>query len=756
MNILFKNSIGRIIVIIIFIFHTVDLAAQDSSVVESELLGIISASGRVSFIRSSQTGLWGINIEHPGGASATAESPVQIEHYTGEMKQQIFSLGYSTIEKTADIITGTGQIHLPCNVFLDVTDKWTIRENQLHLARNIKVSGNAYGGFFSKISLSTSDNYTLPDVDVFMPGMIYGRSEYLYDFAPAGRNNYNRGFIEEREDAFPIPLAGLFFRDGTSLLLFNPEPDGNTTSEDTQDRQGQTLIDKNVKVGGLGVFENQAGGIDLSYWFPGSKYNRRRYHPLEDGTEQSYKIIFRFGDNETFHEFYSNSWRWAWNFITPAFKHYDIDMVQRSLTDHLAGLVLSYEDRTGIPFWSSMTTGKNFGDAGLRDRDAVMGFVGKSCEGAALLLMNSYEDKSARGQNLRKKALDIINSFVKYVEVDPPSGSGFNIETGKPTMTNPSPNHVPCCNGRVYLRAFTDDMRWVLKAYQWEKERGIEHYDWFRWCTAFGEWLLKHGYGDGAFPRSWYPGTGEIYDESDANSYNVMAFLVKLGEVTGREVFWTAEGVDPFVSAAIKAGEFSWKNYHSKELYIGGTLDNNNILDKEAGTLSLEGYLALYEVTGDVKWLNHARTSADYAETWIYAWDVPMPVDETDEQLQWERGVSTIGVNKINSHSGGVDQWMAGDVDEYARLYAYTKDEHYLDIARIQLHNSKNMLALPGRLYDYYEPGAQQEHWGISIFRGHARHRGALPWVTVNHLTGIMALKEFDMDLFKKLSEEKK
>ena len=127
-----------------------------------------------------------------------------------------------------------------------------------------------------------------------------------------------------------------------------------------------------------------------------------------------------------------------------------------------------------------------------------------------------------------------------------------------------------------------------------------------------------------------------------------------------------------------------------------------------------------------------------------------------DEQLQWERGVSTIGVNKINSHSGGVDQWMAGDVDEYARLYAYTKDEHYLDIARIQLHNSKNMLALPGRLYDYYEPGAQQEHWGMSTFRGHARHRGALPWVTVNHLSGIMALKEFDMDLFKKLSEEKK
>ena len=296
----------------------------------------------------------------------------------------------------------------------------------------------------------------------------------------------------------------------------------------------------------------------------------------------------------------------------------------------------------------------------------------------------------------------------------------------------------------MYLREFTDDMKWVLNAYQWELSRGSEHYEWFRWCTEFGQWLLNQQKPDGSFPRSWYPGTDKIYDDNYQSSYNAMAFLTKLSEVTGGKVFWTAHGDDPFLIAAKRAGEFCWHHYQANDQYVGGTIDNNNVLDKEAGTLSLEGYLALYEATREPKWLARAKAAADYAETWIYAWNIPMPVDETDENLHWKKGVPTVGVNRINSQSSGVDQSIAGDVDEYAKLYAYTKDEHYKDIARILLHNTKSMVALPGRLYDLYEPGAQQEHWGISFMRGEARHRGALPWVTVNHITGIFGLKDFD------------
>jgi hypothetical protein len=257
---------------------------------------------------------------------------------------------------------------------------------------------------------------------------------------------------------------------------------------------------------------------------------------------------------------------------------------------------------------------------------------------------------------------------------------------------------------------------------------------------------------DGSFPRSWYPGTDKIYDDNYQCTYNAMAFLVKVSDVTGDD-FWTAHGGKfPFLTAAKKAGDFVWGTYQNNEQYVGGTIDNNNIQDKEAGTLSLEGYLALYENTKDNKWLDHAKAAADYAETYIYGWNVPMPEDQTDKDLQWKKDASTIGVTKISTSGSGVDQWMAGDVDEYARLYKYTNDPHYKDIATMLLHNTKNMVALPGRLWDLYEPGAQQEHWGISSGRGQARHRGALPWVTVNHITGIFALKDFDMTLYNEIA----
>jgi hypothetical protein len=308
----------------------------------------------------------------------------------------------------------------------------------------------------------------------------------------------------------------------------------------------------------------------------------------------------------------------------------------------------------------------------------------------------------------------------------------------------------------MYLRAFTDDMRWLLTAYEWELARGREHYDWWRWCVEFAEWLLWQQKPDGSFPRSWYPGTDKIYDDNYQSTYNAMAFLVKVHDVTGDD-FWISHGGNkPFLTAAKKAGDFIWENHQKIEQYVGGTIDNNNIQDKEAGTLSLEGYLALYDNTKEEKWLERAKAAGNYAETFIYGWNVPMPDDESDANLHWKKDASTIGVNKISVGGSGVDQWMAGDVDEYARLHKLTGDAHYKDIATILLHNTKNMVALPGRLWDLYEPGAQQEHWGISSNRGKGRHRGALPWVTVNHITGIFGLKDVDINLYNEIAGTKK
>jgi hypothetical protein len=330
----------------------------------------------------------------------------------------------------------------------------------------------------------------------------------------------------------------------------------------------------------------------------------------------------------------------------------------------------------------------------------------------------------------------IINSFIKTVGMSPPAGEGFNLWTGKPD-----------CQSTVVmnLRAPSEGMRTLIDSYRREKSHGHEHPEWLSWCIKFADWLLKQQNEDGSFARSWNAGKGTVNEASGTSSYNPVTFLAKLSEVTGQK---------KYINTAIRAADYIWTNYGSKGVFVGGATDNPNIVDKEAGMLSLNAFLSLYESTKDPRWLEYAKTAGNYTESWIWIWNVPMPVGANDSTLNWKRGVSTVGVQGITAKaSGGVDEYLAWGAPDYVRLFKYTGDEHYLYIARILLFNTKAMLALPGRTYDLLGPGWQQENWSMARNRGYGSHRSWLPWVSVNHLHGITGLEEFDADLYKQLSK---
>ncbi len=132
-----------------------------------------------------------------------------------------------------------------------------------------------------------------------------------------------------------------------------------------------------------------------------------------------------------------------------------------------------------------------------------------------------------------------------------------------------------------------------------------------------------------------------------------------------------------------------------------------------------------------------------------------MPEDEQDKDLHWKKGVSTVGLQLISTGHSLADAYMSFDVDEYAKLSVLAKDKHYEDVAKILLHNTKGMLALPDRTYDLLGTGWQQEHWSIAPMRGFGIHRAWLPWVSTSHLNGIFGLEEYNLALYKKLSTTK-
>ncbi len=713
-----------------------------------EQIGTLS-SGQILSIRKNEEGQWGLIIGNRDSISWSQPHPVRIEHYLDSSLNDTEGSGYTDIQLKKDGFLGKATIQME-GIAFQVEDNWELSGNTLKFSRKLKVKGNADGGFLSSVDLFSSGTHK--DYRCFAPGMIYGNPEVISADAIGGLNSGNN--IRIREDRLPAPMFGVYAENGSSLTILDPAPQGNTTKEDSHDRQIRTLVDQRFRFGSLGAdFSGDTVRIGIKwpgtegetsyqgYFYPGGQVHRwrQRFNPLTDGFEQNYSFLFRFENDKKYEDYYPRAWRWAWNVLNPQVNPQDIILARESITGMLANQVETHKGITGL---SNMITFKE-GFSGKRDDPAggrtVMGFTGKALEAANYLLQASDLPGNPRADEFRRKGEAIINSFLK-LKINPPEGEGFYWRTGTPAPALPR-------NRPLYIRSFGDGLKALLKAAKREKSLGREHPSWIAWTRSFADWLLAQQHTNGGFPRGWIPVTGEVADSSLQSTYNTIPFLILQSELTGDS---------KYKEAAIRAGEFAWENGQSTGIFVGGTIDNPNVVDKEAGTLSLEAYLALYESTKDQKWLERAKMAAAFSETWIYIWNVPMPEDERDEDLHWKKGVSTIGLQLISTGHSLVDAYMAFDADEFAKLYSLTGDEHYKEVAAILLHNTKGMVALPGRLYDLPGPGWQQEHWSLAPERGLGRKRAWLPWVATSQLNGIFGIQEYDPELFDELSAIKK
>ncbi len=702
-----------------------------------------------AFFKKNDNGKWGISLEQNGKLLAFNREPLNIEVYQDDEVIKELKAGYDKFSSQENTFIAEGTIKYNQVTFY-VTDKWSQKGDILIVDRNLKVLGNAAGGFMSSIQFSLNDSGTRDSFKLFAPGMIYGPTQFLTNEAIGG--SVCKDFIRIREDRLPAPLFGIFSDNAYSVTLLNSSPDGRTTVSDSHDMDASTIIDSQMRFGAIGAEFNNEKPL-IGYWFPGSEggitykgrtypYGQmkawsRRYHPIEDGLEQTYQISIRIGSDKQFREYYSDTWRWSWETLKPEVNYHDIELVKRVVLDALANNVEVYGSFTGIR--NSISAVK--GDKHKGAPKTVMGFTGKALETARFLLTDTLTNENPQSQTHRELGEGIITTFLN-LNLSPPDGEGFTFD-GKPVFAR-NPSKVP--EPTIYLRSFGDGLKELLKAVATEKDAHIEHEDWVKWAKSFADWLLPQQNAEGGFPRTWQPKTGKVLDPSPESSYTVIQFLILLSQLTDET---------QYAEAALKAAEFCWNTSQKEGMFIGGTIDNPNVIDKEAGTISLEAYLALYNYTMDKKWLERAIIAANFAETWIYIWNVPMPEGENDNEIPWKKSQSTIGMQLISTGHSLTDQYMAFDVDEFAELYLKTGNRHYYDVAMILLHNTKAMLALPGREFDLKGPGWMQEHWSIAPVRGYGMHRGWLPWVSTSLLNGIFELEELNPDLYMEMKEPK-
>jgi hypothetical protein len=710
-------------------------------------LGHLQTGATVSFVRALG-GAWGIAIAGNATPRLTQQNPVMLETFRtgGEIRE--LAVGYNTVRRTASDIEARAEIAYGEHVLFRVEDRWSLDGPVVSVHRQVEIVGHAPGGFNSSVVFSVDPSVHWTDVNCLAPGALYGDPTYNGERSPGGTLNHEARRFLMREDMLPAPLLGLSFRNGSSVSLLDPSPSCESTVEETK-LSRDVMTDGRYQFGALGVWQVDGRPIEFGFQFPGtmSMYAFgpnapaqprwiRRFHPIAPGVVHRYKLELRLGVNESFRDVTRNSWRWAWNTLKPVVIPIDVELVRRVLIDHLASQAATIDGRTAIPF-AVATFDTNH--LQWNWTMAAMGFVSKNIECADQLLREGDRDTTVRGRNMRTIALSIISSMIRALSQVPLQATGYDLATGKPW------DHIWLA---PWLRNATEDMRVLVGAYRRERALGRPHPEWLNWVKSYADWLILQQREDGSFPRRWKAGSSEIAESTGTTSYCPVPLLVLMTEETG----------DPrYAQAAVLAAEYVWTEWGSRGIFVGGASDNPNITDKEAGMLSMEAYLCLYGSTREPKWLERAKAAADFAESWIWIWNLPMPLDADDAHLHWKKGVPTVGVQGITARvAGSVDEYLDWAAPSFAELFKYTNDPHYLDVARVLLHDTKSMVALPGRQYDMKGIGWQQEGWHMGPGgpgRGVGGHRFWLPWISANHLHSITGLEELDADLYRQLRQ---
>lgn len=735
-------KLGYSLLFTLYVATSSPLVAQAGDKIE---LGRLHTGAIVSFTRSA-AGEWGLEIAGGPAPRISQPKPAKLEVWSPQDSVRQLAVGYKTLRKSAGGIDAAAEITYGDTAIFRVQDHWSVNGAVLSVQRKVEVVGNAPGGFNSAVVLTLDPSVAWDNLQYMAPGALYGDPTHNGERSLGGTLNNAAHRYQMREDFLPAPLFALSFKNAASVAVLDPAPRGDSTFEETKLTQ-DVMTDARFKFGALGAWQDADTPIQFGFWFPGSLTNTflggppgakprtvRRYHPITNGFTDNYEVRFRFGQNESFGVMTRNTWRWAWSTLNPAVTYIDVEQMRRVLIDHLEAQAATIDGRTAIPFVLSTMNDKLQWNWTM----VAMGFVGKEIECANQLLLEGDRDHTERGKKMRETGLAIISSLIRALPTVPLQATGYDLADGRPW------DHIWVA---PWLRNATEDMRVLMRAYRRERKLGRDHPEWLAWVKTYADWLILQQRDDGSFPRRWKPGSSEVAEPSGTTSYAPVPLLVIMSEETG----------DPkYKQAAIRAADYIWTDYGSRGLFVGGASDNPNITDKEAGMLSMEAFLSLYDSTKDPKWLDRAKAAADFAESWIWIWNLPMPLDADDSQLYWKKGVPTTGTQGITAAvAGSADEYLDWAVPSYAKLYNYTHDEHYLEVTRILLHDTKSMVALPGRQYDMKGIGWQQEGWRFGPGgpgRGVGGHRFWLPWISANHLHGITGLEEYDPKLYKRLS----
>ena len=615
-----------------------------------------------------------------------------------------------------------------------VRDTWSVQDGALKIARHAEVRRCSSDdlGFQTKISFCQAVSEELRDFDYFSPGQWYRNNEYAADFAPGKDMDLQYHWKKETYSGLPL-FAMRHKKSGETISMSRWAADATLPSLDRTTTENYAYVDPQITVGSFGVSKARpealtytyyghmmavplehtvCDGVSIDYIYPAvngqqpSKgigpfrtaqplTNITWVHPMREGFTQDYAVAVTFGRYDGFGAMLRATWREVY----PRLKDRLFDVDNEQLFGHmmrfLKAVTRQFGEAWGTPFVAQLP------DFDPNSFSAEIGFVGQQA-GIGYQLLRWGRLKG--DEEAVRKGLGILDFWTGHTM----TGAGFPRLWVHLSVHQAEPQPL-------WVRQIGDGLEAILDAYVFEAGRGIRHDGWLEYCVQTADWLVKHQNEDGSYYRS-YLDDGSCCMDSKASTQCVVRFLVQLYLVTGN---------DGYLQAALRAGEWSYEHQYRLFEYRGGPCDTSDILDKESGIYAMFAYLALYDVTGDGKWLEAACGAADYTETYTFVWHFPVAVPYPAHPFN---RYHISGQSNVCAGMPGGDIYMAACSYTYYRLWLFTGDPHYLDFAEFLNLNCKQANDIDGSC-GYRYPGLVNEGAAFSEQEYRSRYHW-LPWCT--------------------------
>lgn len=439
-----------------------------------------------------------------------------------------------------------------------------------------------------------------------------------------------------------------------------------------------------------------AGSISVDY---PSKDTARKYHELKAGAKHALTMSMRVEKTSSHSAATVSAYNAHFNLQNQRIVNTDIDEVYKAVCEDYKTFLHETEQTDKL-------TGKKYTSYGLPWRITIedgefgpltyqAGFIGQQLPSAYNMMLYGVMNNDLESL---QNGVNVVDFWV--------SGAEFMSAVGVPYIWYDTWadgfRSYPC-----FLRMAVDAMEGVLDAYRLAVAHGIERPEWYEAVEAFADFLVNYQNDDGSWYRCYNydggpfvnwdngieePAGGICQSESKLNTNMPVRFLGKMYELTGDT---------GYKAAALKAGEFVYKNIYPTGVYTGGTCDNPNRVDKESGVYAMYCYDALYTLTGEAKWLECLKQATAFTMSTVQIYSYPVKDSPLKAAYPCEYGYND-GMSFICCKSTGADNYIAFIYYELFRIYIFTGERTYLKQSEFVQQNTKSIMNWDGALgYKY-------------------------------------------------------